>query len=162
MKAMAMIAVLSVACGSTAKREEERGDGRGGGGAAADPLRAKGEVHLAGIRQLTRGAGENAEAYWSSSGRELILQSSRAPYGCDQIYRVPADGSGEAALVSTGKGRTTCSYFFPGDERSSTRRPTSRATPARRRPTTRRATSGRSTTPTTSSRRSRTAPRWRS
>ncbi|HEU5059776.1 MAG TPA: PA domain-containing protein, partial [Kofleriaceae bacterium] len=117
MKAMAMIAVLSLACAGPTKREEERGGSGGGGGAAGDPLRVEGEVHLAEIRQLTRGAGENAEAYWSSSGRELILQSSRAPYGCDQIYRLPVDGSGEAALVSTGKGRTTCSYFFPGDER---------------------------------------------
>jgi hypothetical protein len=68
------------------------------------------EVHLADLRQLSRG-GENAEAYWSPDGRELIFQSSRPPYACDQIFRVSADGSREAVLVSTGKGRTTCSYF---------------------------------------------------
>jgi hypothetical protein len=68
------------------------------------------EVHLADLRQLSRG-GENAEAYWSPDGRELIFQSARPPYACDQIFRVPADGSREAVLVSTGKGRTTCSYF---------------------------------------------------
>src|SRR3954453_21471114 len=75
----------------------------------APPLDPR-EVHLAGLRQLSRG-GENAEAYWSPDGRELIFQSARPPYACDQIFRVPADGAREAVLVSTGKGRTTCSYF---------------------------------------------------
>jgi Tol biopolymer transport system component/Zn-dependent M28 family amino/carboxypeptidase len=68
------------------------------------------EVHLTDLRQLSRG-GENAEAYWSPDSRELTFQSTRPPYACDQIFRIPADGSREAALVSTGKGRTTCSYF---------------------------------------------------
>ena len=75
------------------------------------------EVHLRDVVQLTRDAGENAEAYWSSSGKELIFQSARPPYQCDQIFRVPADGSSEPDLVSPGGGRTTCSYFFPGDQR---------------------------------------------
>src|SRR3954447_16894810 len=74
------------------------------------------EVHLTGLIQLSRG-GENAEAYWSPDSRELVFQSSRPPYACDQIFRVPADGSGPATLVSTGKGRTTCSYFLQGGQR---------------------------------------------
>ncbi|HKI00921.1 MAG TPA: M28 family peptidase [Thermoanaerobaculia bacterium] len=74
------------------------------------------EAHLTGLRQLTRG-GENAEAYWSPDGTQLVLQSSRPPYACDQIFRLPADGSGAAALVSTGKGRTTCSYFTADGQR---------------------------------------------
>src|SRR5262245_31767450 len=68
------------------------------------------EVHLADLIQLTRG-GENAEAYWSPDGRQLSFQSTRPPFACDQIFRMPADGSGAPSLVSTGKGRTTCSYF---------------------------------------------------
>ena len=75
-------------------------------GPAADPR----EVHLADLRQLTRG-GENAEAYWSPDGGELVFQSTRPPYECDQIFRTRADGSGAPALVSNGKGRTTCAYF---------------------------------------------------
>src|SRR5215207_5705681 len=71
------------------------------------------EVHLQDLLQLTSG-GENAEGYWSPDGRELIFQSQRPPFGCDQIFRLAADGTGEPALVSTGKGRTTCSYFLPG------------------------------------------------
>ncbi len=76
----------------------------------AEPALEPREVHLADLRQLTRG-GENAEAYWSPDGSQLVFQSTHAPYACDQIFRLPADGSGEAALVSTGKGRTTCPYF---------------------------------------------------
>jgi Tol biopolymer transport system component len=68
------------------------------------------ETHLADLLQLTDG-GENAEAYWSPDSRELVFQSTRPPYDCDQILRMPADGSAEPVLVSTGKGRTTCSYF---------------------------------------------------
>jgi Tol biopolymer transport system component len=74
------------------------------------------EAHLSNLVQLSRG-GENAEAYWSPDSRELIFQSTRPPYACDQIFRIPADGSGAATLVSTGKGRTTCSYFMGGGQR---------------------------------------------
>lgn len=77
---------------------------------AQEPATDPREVHLADLRQLTRG-GENAEAYWSPDGRELVFQSTRPPYACDQIFRAKADGSGAPVLVSTGKGRTTCSYF---------------------------------------------------
>jgi len=74
------------------------------------------EVHLAEVRQLSRDARENAEAYWSFDDSQIIFQSNRPPYQCDQIYRMPADGSAEPKLVSTGKGRTTCSFFLPGDD----------------------------------------------
>ena len=83
----------------------------------SDPLRDPRESHLADVVQLTRGQGENAEAYWSFDGSQLIFQSARPPYECDQIFRVPADGSAPPELVSTGKGRTTCAYFLPGDDR---------------------------------------------
>ena len=67
-------------------------------------------LHLSNIRQLTSG-GQNAEAYWSPDGQRLIFQSTRPPYDCDQIFIMNADGS-DPHLVSTGKGRTTCGYFF--------------------------------------------------
>ena len=120
MRALAGAAVLAgVACGGSggAAVENAGGPGAADGKGSGDRLRLKEEAHLAGIVQLTRNQGENAEAYWSSSGRELIFQSARAPYKCDQIFRVPADGSAPPSLVSTGKGRTTCSYFFPGDQK---------------------------------------------
>jgi hypothetical protein len=68
------------------------------------------EVHLTDLVQLTH-RGENAEAYWSPDGAEVMMQSTRPPYACDQIFRQRADGTGTPILVSTGKGRTTCSYF---------------------------------------------------
>src|SRR5690242_543238 len=72
------------------------------------------EQHLANLHQLTFGA-DNAEAYWSFGGDRLIFQTNHKPYGCDQIEIMPATG-GPAHLVSTGKGRTTCSYFLKGDQ----------------------------------------------
>src|SRR6266516_1837801 len=73
------------------------------------------EVHLRNIRQLTSG-GENAEAYFSADGKKIILQSTREPYKCDQIFTMNTDGS-NVKLVSTGKGRTTCGYFTPDGKR---------------------------------------------
>ena len=70
------------------------------------------EKHLRNIRQLTHG-GENAEAYFSPDGKRLIFQSTRAGASCDQIYTINIDGTGERR-VSTGQGRTTCGYFYPG------------------------------------------------
>ncbi len=76
-----------------------------------DLLRWPGEKHLSGIRQLTFG-GQNAEAYFSFDGKKLIFQSQRNPFHCDQIFIMNTDGT-ETHLVSTGKGRTTCSFFYP-------------------------------------------------
>jgi len=73
------------------------------------------EKHLGNLKQLTFG-GENAEAYFSSDGKQLIFQSTREGHGCDQIYTMNIDGS-NVKLISNGEGRTTCSYFFPGGKR---------------------------------------------
>src|SRR3954470_24822108 len=70
------------------------------------------ERHLRNIKQLTHG-GENAEAYFSPDGARLIFQSTRDGYPCDQIFTMKIDGS-DVRRVSTGKGRTTCGYFYPG------------------------------------------------
>src|SRR6476646_21716 len=73
------------------------------------------EKHLRNLKQLTFG-GENAEAYFSADGKQLIFQSTREGHGCDQIYTMNIDGS-NAKMISTGDGRTTCSYFFPNGKR---------------------------------------------
>src|SRR4051794_10025513 len=87
-----------------------RADSRLGAGAAADiGLERPGEHHLKNIKQLTFG-GENAEAYWSFDGKQICLQSTRDGHTADQIYVMNADGS-DPRMVSTGKGRCTCSYF---------------------------------------------------
>jgi Tol biopolymer transport system component len=74
-----------------------------------------GEVHLRNVRQLTFG-GQNAEAYFSASGRLLIFQRQGPDEACDQMYVMGADGTG-LHRVSSGRGRTTCGYFYDHDRR---------------------------------------------
>ncbi len=69
------------------------------------------EWRLRNVRQLTFG-GENAEAYFSFDGSSLTFQSTRQGAECDQIYTMRLDGSG-LRRISSGEGRTTCSYFTP-------------------------------------------------
>ncbi len=108
------LTLVLAGCGAPAERTPSTYD------PDADSLRFAGEVHLRNIRQLTFG-GNNAEAYWSFDDSRLIFQTDWAavnPQGCDQIFVMNADGSNTESddryrLVSTGSGRTTCSYFLP-------------------------------------------------
>jgi len=79
------------------------------------------ETHFDTVIQLTNG-GDNAEAYWSFDDSGIVFQASNPAWGdsCDQIYFTSvADAermmTEKPQLISTGKGRTTCSYFMPGD-----------------------------------------------
>ena len=83
-------------------------------GAAAHektPVSRADEKHLKNVRQLTFG-GENAEAYFDASGKELTFQAKRGDAKCDAIYRMSADGKNQRQ-VSVGNGRTTCAYIMP-------------------------------------------------
>jgi TolB protein len=80
------------------------------------------ESHLKNLKQLTFG-GDNAEAYFSFDGKNLSFQSNYKAWGlaCDQIFnmdisKAASDTAYRPPLVSTGKGRTTCSYFLPGNK----------------------------------------------
>lgn len=82
-----------------------------------DTLRNDSETHLQNIRQLTFG-GDNAEAYFSFSGDKLVFQAANQSWDvpCDQIFYMPITGyEDRPSMVSNGEGRTTCSYFLPGD-----------------------------------------------
>jgi Tol biopolymer transport system component len=70
---------------------------------------------LSNIRQLTSG-GENAEGYFSFDETKFVYQRTNRELGdsCDQIYTYDL-ATGRQRRVSTGYGRTTCSYFLPGD-----------------------------------------------
>lgn len=75
------------------------------------------EKHFKNIQQVTFG-GDNAEAYWSFDDSKLIFQSNNKNWGvnCDQMFVMVADETfkdKQPPMVSTGKGRTTCSYFLP-------------------------------------------------
>jgi Tol biopolymer transport system component len=86
-----------------------------GGTARPFPARPD-EPHLRHVRQLTFG-GENAEAYWSADGRQLIFQANQGgPHPCDQMFVMDANGA-NLRRVSNGQGRTTCGYIFPGRQR---------------------------------------------
>ncbi|MCW5909308.1 MAG: PD40 domain-containing protein [Chitinophagales bacterium] len=85
------------------------------------------EKHLKNVRQLTF-SGENAEAYWSFDNTMLTFQRTNKNAGipCDQIFYGEVEsflssaksGNNNAfgSLVSTGKGRTTCSFFMPDNK----------------------------------------------
>jgi Tol biopolymer transport system component len=71
--------------------------------------------YLSNIRQLTFG-GENAEGYFSFDEKKFSFQRTHPDEGdsCDQIYMYDL-ASGRQKRISNGSGRTTCSYFLPGD-----------------------------------------------
>ena len=85
-----------------------------------DSLIYEQEKHFKNMKQLTFG-GENAEAYWSFDDSKLIFQATNEKWGqnCDQIYIIDTNNysldSVTPKMVSLGLGRTTCSYFMPGD-----------------------------------------------
>jgi len=87
---------------------------------AADSLIYPEEKHFRNMRMLTNG-GDNAEAYWSFDNTKLVFQANVEKWGtsCDQIFLYDlaskSDINTRPPLLSTGKGRTTCSYFMPGD-----------------------------------------------
>ena len=114
---MAMSVTLG-ACGGEQAQEQSPAQepARGAANLAAGvQLQMPEEAHLRNIRQITVG-GENAEAYWSFDSKQIILQSTRDGLKADQIFTMDADGK-NPKMVSTGKGRTTCSYFLKGDRR---------------------------------------------
>ncbi|MCP9449082.1 MAG: hypothetical protein NNA21_03350 [Nitrospira sp.] len=114
---------LSVGCAANEARKEAATPVTGH--SVAGPT----ERHLANIRQLTFGR-QNAEAYFSFDGTKLIFQSTNdwtkgaavadkpaeAGVGCYQMYVMDIE-TGHVRMVSTGKGATTCGYFYPGDRR---------------------------------------------
>lgn len=85
-----------------------------------DNLKYENEVNFTSVKQVTFG-GDNAEAYWSFDDKNLIFQSNYSNWGleCDQMFIMERDQTFEdqkPKMVSTGNGRTTCSYFMPDNE----------------------------------------------
>ena len=110
-------AFLLTACGETPS-ENKQEESTAGSTQQADTLSYEKETHLKNLKQLTFG-GDNAEAYFSFDNSHLVFQAANEAWDtpCDQIFYMPVDGyEGERPpMLSTGKGRTTCSYFMPGD-----------------------------------------------
>ena len=84
---------------------------------SSDSLIFKEEKHFKNMHQLTFG-GDNAEAYWSWNGKMITFQKTNPAenISCDRIYfgnYNPAKF--DYKQISNGLGRTTCSFFMPGD-----------------------------------------------
>jgi Tol biopolymer transport system component len=101
-----IIPIIALALGSCQNSEQNT---------STDKYKLTDEKHFQNIKMLTT-EGENAEAYFSFDQQKLIYQSRHGKYLCDQIFTMNLDGS-EKKLVSTGFGRTTCSFFYPDGKR---------------------------------------------
>lgn len=123
-KMIPLIAVtaLLITFGCGGKNDKKAGSDKKGSTAAEvkDSLRYDQEKHLKNVRQLTFN-GENAEAYWSFDGTKFCFQMTNPEEGipCDQIYMFDLSWGNvkqkKPVRISNGEGRTTCSYFMPGD-----------------------------------------------
>ncbi len=108
------------ASGQVSGQTTEQASGQSTGQALVHPAdQASGEPYLANIRPLTHG-GDNAEAYFSFDGKFLSMQITNPAWGvpCDQIFSLKItdalkDTNYRPVMVSTGLGRTTCSYYLP-------------------------------------------------
>src|SRR4051812_21285670 len=89
-------------------------------GFAQSPAPAGTENHerdfLSRTRRLTVEGRRAGEGYWSKDGRKLVFQSEREPGNpFYQIYLMDLT-TGDTTRVSTGVGKTTCSFINPETE----------------------------------------------
>src|SRR3954453_9010358 len=95
---------------------------------AAMALRADDSVEvkfLTNVRQVTSGFVKAGEGYFSPDGQQIVYQAQPLDYPFYQIYTQPLGGTGILPVsgavrpkrISTGRGRTTCSYFSPDGKR---------------------------------------------
>jgi len=112
---------ISLSCKDSKKAEKKETNAYSGATKIVNVIHYPKEKHLKNVKQLTFG-GDNAEAYWSFDGTKITFQSNTKAWDleCDQIFMMSADEvltkGKKPQLISTGKGRTTCSYFLPGDK----------------------------------------------
>src|SRR5262249_49510269 len=81
--------------------------------------------YLKNVQQITFDFAKAGEGYFSPDGRSIIFQAVPREYMFYQIYTLELPGgtpapsgqqpaaSSQPKLVSTGRGRTTCSFFAP-------------------------------------------------
>jgi TolB protein len=112
----AFTALLLIGCGQPAQNDHASATEDTPRDTLIHPL----EKHFKSLRQLSNG-GDIAEAYWSFDGTRLVFQASVPAWGdeCDQIFVFnPFEGDlmdAPPQRISKEGGRTTCSYFMPGD-----------------------------------------------
>jgi Tol biopolymer transport system component len=69
--------------------------------------------HLKEIRQVTSGFARAGEGYFRPDGRAIIFQAAAPGEDDYQIYTQDLAPGARPKLVSTGKGKCTCSYYHP-------------------------------------------------
>ncbi len=118
-KQLLAITTLAILTSCRGNKSEQTTDGESGATKKSE-IHYEQEKHLTNIKQLTFG-GDNAEAYFSFDDTKLVFQLKNPEIGvdCDQIYVLDYNNhdmkESMPPMVSTGLGRTTCSYFMPGD-----------------------------------------------
>jgi Tol biopolymer transport system component len=75
-------------------------------------------AHLKNIRQVTRSFVRAGEGYFSPDGTHIIFQAEEKDTG-NPFYQIFIESleTGKVRRVSTGVGKTTCSYFHPGGKK---------------------------------------------
>jgi Tol biopolymer transport system component len=68
---------------------------------------------LKNVRQVTSGFVKAGEGYFSPNGKTIVYQAIPREYPFYQIYTQSLAPGSRPKLISTGRGRTTCSYFHP-------------------------------------------------
>lgn len=118
---IALLSLSLLACGTEKKTESSESATLNSDSTAIEvSIINQGETHFASLKQLTNG-GDNAEAYWSFDDSKLVFQVTNPKWEleCDQIFVFDWQNDNlmenMPQMVSTGLGRTTCSYFLPGD-----------------------------------------------
>lgn len=123
-----ILALFVAACGNSEGEQQEKGHGDEHAHAHhsnapehvvdTNTLTYSDEKHFKNVIQLTTG-GDNAEAYFGFDGKHVVFQRTNPAEGieCDRIFygKLPEtkEDRFEYKLVSTGTGRTTCSYLMP-------------------------------------------------
>jgi Tol biopolymer transport system component len=116
MKKLILVAILTSTILSC-KHNKNSHDAKSGATKIVDKIHYDKEKHLANIKQLTFG-GDNAEAYFSTDDKSVVFQAKNPAWDaeCDRIYVMNVDKPLEKneipKLISTGTGRTTCSFYI--------------------------------------------------
>ncbi len=114
---IAFTAVLLYSCGQSSSDPKNQASPTSPKEITKPDLADSAETHLINLHQLTYG-GNNAEAYFSFNNRKIVFQSDYEKWGvkCDQIFLFDlAEAESDSVtppMLSTGFGRTTCSYFM--------------------------------------------------
>ena len=106
MRTLPLCAALLLTLTLTVGAEEKPEPGKPSDSDAA----AQEAKHISNLRQVTVGLPRAGEGYFSPDGKSIVYQAYPIGYPFYQIYTQSLD-SKTPTRVSTGRGRTTCSYF---------------------------------------------------